>query len=238
MQTRRRRQPSPEGATAPSAGTRPSSAALVYATLREELVTLERRPGDPILEPEIAAAHNVSRTPVREAVLRLATEGLIEIFPKSGTFAARIPVAALPEAIVIRKALEETSARLAADRVSTSSLAHLESILECQRELSAGDNREAFHRADEAFHAGLADAAGHPGIWAVVLQVKVQVDRYRRLTLPQEGRMELVTGEHAAVLRAVKNGDGPEAAARMAAHLDRLLTDVAGFRDLNPLYFC
>src|SRR3954468_13593842 len=93
-------------------GPRPAPAARLHAELRDELVSLARRPGEAIVEKEIAAAYGVSRTPVREAVLRLADEGLIEIFPQSGTFVARIPIAALPEAIIIRKALEETTARL------------------------------------------------------------------------------------------------------------------------------
>ena len=96
--------------------------AVIYAELRAEFVSLQRRPGEPISESELARSYGFSRTPVREAVLKLADEGLIEIFPQSGTFTARIPLAALPEAIVIRKALEETSAQFAARAGSRSQI--------------------------------------------------------------------------------------------------------------------
>jgi DNA-binding GntR family transcriptional regulator len=218
-------------------GPRATAAAAIHAELREEIVSLKRPPGEAIVEKEIARTCGVSRTPVREAVLRLADEGLIEIFPQSGTFVARIPIAALPEAIIIRKALEETTARLAAERGAPGRIAGIEVILKRQREVAAQGDQEAFHRADEAFHAAVAEAAGHPRIWTLVQQVKVQVDRFRRLTLPQKGRMALVVREHAAVAAAIRRRDPDGAAARMGAHLERLLGDIEDFRHLNSDFF-
>src|SRR5882672_7797394 len=74
-----------------------TAAAQIYADLRLELASLKRLPGEPLSESEIGIAYGVSRTPVREAILKLASEGLLEVFPQSGTFVARIPLAALPE---------------------------------------------------------------------------------------------------------------------------------------------
>jgi DNA-binding GntR family transcriptional regulator len=189
-----------------------------------QIISLERRPGDPILENQIASAYGVSRTPVREAVLKLADEGLIEIFPQSGTFVARIPLGSLPEAIVIRKALEQTSVKRAAERASRSEIVALSAILERQREA-------------KRFHAAIADASGYPGIWKLVSQVKVHVDRYRRLTLPQRGRIERVIAEHARILATIEAGDSRGAEAAMAAHLDGLAADIPDIRRLNPNYF-
>jgi DNA-binding GntR family transcriptional regulator len=174
---------------------------------------------------------------VREAVLKLAHEGLIEIFPQSGTFVARIPLAALPEAIVIRKALEETSVRHAAQRASRRQVVAISGILELQREARSAGNRAAFHFADEAFHAAIADVGGYPGIWRLIQQVKVQLDRYRRLTLPQEGRMDRVIVEHALILARIEAGDADGAALEMAAHLDGLVAEIPDIRRLNPDYF-
>ena len=211
--------------------------ARIYADLRADLVSLERLPGEPISEAELARSYGFSRTPAREAVRKLADEGLIEIFPQSGTFAARIPLAALPETIVIRKALEETSARLAAERGPRSHIIALLAQLERQREASRAGDRNAFHEADEAFHGAIAEAAGYRGIWTLVEQVKVHVDRYRRLTLPQEGRMARAIREHAAIAAAIESGDGARAAQAMGAHLDGLLADIPNIRRLNPDYF-
>jgi GntR family transcriptional regulator, rspAB operon transcriptional repressor len=205
--------------------------------LRAELVSLERLPGEPISEAELAKSYGFSRTPVREALRKLADEGLIEIFPQSGTFAARIPLAALPETIVIRKALEETSARLAAERARRSQVIALFAQLERQREASGAGDRNAFHQGDEAFHGAIAEAAGYRGIWTLVEQVKVHVDRYRRLTLPQEGRMARAIREHAAIAAAIESGDGARAAQAMGAHLDGLLADIPNIRRLNPDFF-
>ena len=92
-----------------------SASATIYRTLREEIVSLARKPGESIVEKEIAQAQSVSRTPVREALLRLAAEGLVDTVAKSGTFVARIPISALPEAIVVRKALEQITGIFTAD---------------------------------------------------------------------------------------------------------------------------
>ena len=99
-----------------------TAASRIYSDLRAELVSLRRLPGEAVSEAEIALSYGVSRTPVREAILRLSDEGLLEIFPQSGIIVSRIPVAALPEAIIIRKALEETTARLAAERATSSQI--------------------------------------------------------------------------------------------------------------------
>src|ERR1700682_3687127 len=129
----------------------------IYSDLRPQLLSLQRRPGEVISEPEIALSYGVSRTPVREAILKLSDEGLLEIFPQSGIFVSRIPIAALPEAIIIRRALEATTARLAAERAASSQILVLRSILERQREANAARENDAFHRADEMFHATIAE---------------------------------------------------------------------------------
>ena len=232
--TRRQNESAPRPGPRPRAG---NTAHLVHRELRDDIVSMRRKPGEPIVEREIALAHGVSRTPVREALLRLAGEELVDIFPQSGTFVARIPVAALPEAILMRTALEQTTARLAAERADASNLARLRELIERQRRVEARGDGNRFHDADEAFHAAIAEAAGHPGIWRFIEQVKIQVDRYRRLTLPVLGRMRRVLKEHAAIVAAIEAHDAPGAAAAMAAHLEALRASIGDVRDLNPDYF-
>jgi DNA-binding GntR family transcriptional regulator len=214
-----------------------TAASRIYSDLRSELVSLRRRPGEAISEAEIALSYGVSRTPVREAILKLSDEGLLEIFPQSGIFVSRIPVAALPEAIIIRKALEETTARLAAERATSSQILILHSILERQREANAAKDGDAFHQADEMFHATIAEVAGHPGIWKLIQQVKVHVDRYRRLTLPQTGRIAQVIAEHEVILAAIEAHDPADARIAMDVHLERLLCDICATQSINPEFF-
>jgi DNA-binding GntR family transcriptional regulator len=214
-----------------------TAASRIYSDLRAQLVSLQRRPGEAVSEAEIALSYGVSRTPVREAILKLADEGLLEIFPQSGIFVSRIPIAALPEAIIIRRALEATTAQLAAERATASQILVLRAILERQREANAGRDRDTFHRADEMFHAMIAEVAGYPGIWTLIQQVKVHVDRYRRLTLPQEGRITRVIVEHEAVLGAIEAHDASAARTAMEVHLESLLGNISATQNINPEFF-
>jgi DNA-binding GntR family transcriptional regulator len=215
----------------------PTASTLIQGELRASIASLRLLPGQAINEREIAAGYGVSRTPVHEAVLKLAEEGLIAIFPQAGTFVARIPLHALPEGIIIRRALEETSARLAAANAQPDDISAIEHTLQDLRRAAEQGDRQAFHQSDEDFHEAVAAAAGYPGLWRVTQQVKVQVDRFRRLTLPQEGRMARVLAEHQAVLSAIRDGDGARAQAAMGDHLGGLLADLGGIAGLNPDHF-
>ncbi|WP_042696095.1 GntR family transcriptional regulator [Azospirillum sp. B506] len=215
----------------------PTAADAIHRDLRAEIVSLKRKPGDPIAEKQIAEAYGVSRTPVREAVLRLADEGLIEIFPQSGTFVARIPLGALPEAGVIRKVLERATVRFAAERANRSQIAALRACLEHQREVDAQGDADGFHQADEAFHAQITEMAGYPGFWTIIQQAKVQLDRCRRLTLPVPGRMRTVIAEHEAIVDAIAGHDPDRAEQSLVCHLDNLQITVDDVRNAAPLYF-
>jgi DNA-binding GntR family transcriptional regulator len=214
-----------------------TSSEAVHRHLRDQILSLALKPGAAISENELALAYGVSRTPVREALLRLSDEGLVAIVPKAGTVVSLIPLNALPEALVIRRALEEVAVRAAASRASGSQILGLRALLTRQKEAAEAGAADAFHAADEAFHAALAEAAGYPGIWSLVQQVKVQIDRYRRLTLPQEGRMLRVLEEHAAVANALERRDAEAAARAMRGHLDGLELSLPDVHKLNPDYF-
>jgi DNA-binding GntR family transcriptional regulator len=214
-----------------------TAATFLHSVLRDEILSLRREPGSQLSEKDIAATHGVSRTPVREALLRLADEGLVDIFSKSGTYVSRIPLTALPEAIAIRCALEQMAVRAAVAHASQSQLIALEAIVARMGEAEASGDRERFHRADEAFHEAIAEAGQHPGVWALVKQVKLQVDRFRRLTLPLEGRMTRVIDEHTEVLRAVVARDADAAAEAMRRHIDGLRSGMDDVARFNPDFF-
>ena len=210
---------------------------IIYHDLRRAIVSMELAPGAPIVERELTERYGISRTPVREAVLRLAEERLVDVVPKSGTFVARIPLSILREAIVARRALEEVTVRAATRRATESQLMEMRAIILRQKEVADAGDEEAFHAADEDFHAAIAAAGSYPGLWDMILQMRVQVERYRRLTLPQEGRMHVVVGEHTAVLDAIAERQADQAVALMDEHLTKLTLDIAVFRDLWPNYF-
>jgi GntR family transcriptional regulator, rspAB operon transcriptional repressor len=203
-----------------------STSALIYQVLWNDIVSLRRYPGEPILEKEIAAQFGVSRTPVREAILRLSNEKLIEILPQSGTFVARIALDTLPEAIIVRKALEDVTVRAAAVKASRTQIATLRANLELQKVQAAEADYEGFRRTDDTFHTLIAEAAGYPGIWDIIKSVKIKVDRYCHLSLPKPGRISRLIKEHTAIFNAIRDHDPDRAAEAIHAHLDAIMTGV------------
>lgn len=203
-----------------------STSALIYQVLWNDIVSLRRYPGDPILEKEIAAQFGVSRTPVREAILRLSNEKLVEILPQSGTFVARIALDTLPEAIVVRKALEDVTVRAAAVKASRTQIANLRANLELQKVQAAEADYEGFRKTDDTFHTLIAEAAGYPGIWDIIKSVKIKVDRYCHLSLPKPGRIARLIKEHTAIFNAIRDREPDRAAEAIHAHLDAIMTGV------------
>lgn len=214
-----------------------SAARRVYIELRQRIIDMRMLPGTRIVERDIAAEHGTSRTPVHEAVLRLAEEGLVEVVQRVGTFVARIPLNELDEAMLARTALERAVVKRAAERITPEGVAQLREILREQHACVDTNDMRAFHQTDESFHETLANIAGVPGVWRMIQQTKVQLDRYRRLTLPMPGRMDLVVGEHEAVVVALEARDCEAALLAMQIHLDDVLPVVENARTMRPDYF-
>ncbi|MBX2805145.1 MAG: GntR family transcriptional regulator [Hyphomicrobiales bacterium] len=210
---------------------------VVYRDLRNDIVAMRLTPGSPIVEKALTERYGISRTPVREAVLRLTEERLVDVIPKSGTFVARIPVSIVREALVARRALEEVTVRKAVKRATASQLMEIREIIQRQQEMADAGDEEAFYRADKDFHAAIAAAGRHPGIWEMIQQIRIQVERYRMLTLPQHGRMERVVNEHVGILDAIVDRDAEMAVSLLNDHLDTLRLEITVFRDLWPNYF-
>jgi len=104
----------------------PRAATLVYNALLDDIVSLRRKPMELLNEKELEAQFGVSRTPIREAIIRLADDGLVDVFPQSGTFVSRIPRRALYEAMLVRKALEDTTVSIAVEKMTPAGLRALE----------------------------------------------------------------------------------------------------------------
>lgn len=217
---------------------RVTTANAIFERLHADIVSLRMAPGMVLQEKRIAEEFGVSRTPVREALLRLSDGGLVDIFPQSGTVVSRVPVSAIPEAVVIRKALESTTVESAARIAEPRHIAQLDAIIARQKALAALGDASNFHEEDEAFHEAITQIAGYPGIWSILKTVKVQIDRARRLTLPALGRMDNVVHEHKVIRDAIAAHDVEAARAAMLHHLSAVIPDVAELRARHPDYFC
>ena len=216
---------------------RMTAASHILGVLRQDILSVRLKPGEALAEKLLTARFGVSRTPVREALVRLAEEGLVEIYPQSGTYVGRIPADSLPEAVVIRQALEGKAVALFAERAGPHDIATLEQLIARQDALARLDDRDGFHAADEAFHERIAQGAGCPGLWRLAQQAKSQIDRCRRMTLPVPGRMLHVIDEHRTILLGLRNGHKQAASDAMLAHLSAVLPDSETLKNQFPDYF-
>ncbi|CAD5250041.1 DNA-binding GntR family transcriptional regulator [Bosea sp. 62] len=231
-----RRERKPQRLAAASAG-RATAASVVQDELRREILDMVLRPGVALSEKDLTTRFGISRTPVREALIRLKEEGLVEIFPQAGTFVARIPAGAIPEAVFIRQALECATVEVLARMASADDIARLDATIAVLHESHEANDQERFHLADEEFHEALADIAGYPGVWKLAQAAKSQIDRCRRMTLPVPGRMAMVIREHLAIVDEIRRHDASAAVVAMRQHLGTLLPDLVHLKASYPDYF-
>lgn len=209
---------------------RTSNASAIYRDLQRQIVTLELKPGTALGEQMLADRYGVSRTPVREAIIRLSEEKLVDVRPQQGTFVSRLDIALIPEAVVIRQALEGATARHAATIATEKDIALLDDILAQQRFHRDRNAIERFMDADEVFHETIASIAGLAGVWSYLKPAKVHIDRARWLTLPFLGRTTPIVVEHEGIRNAIAAHNSEAAVAAMTLHLQAVIPDIASLR--------
>lgn len=209
----------------------------IYERLRRAITTLVMLPSEALSEQDLAQQLGVSRTPVREALIRLADEGLIDILPQRGSFVAPIRLSDVEEAQFIREALEVAVVQRLAGHGSNGFLAAVRANLVLQKQAVAGDDREQFLELDEAFHRSLCEEAGLSRSWRVIQVVKLQMDRVRYLSLPDPGHLETLLAQHAAIFEAIEKGDPKQAGQHMTAHLREVLRTVQHLNATRPDLF-
>ncbi len=216
---------------------RSTSASAIYRDLQRQIVTMALRPGTVLGEQMLADRYGVSRTPVREAIIRLSEERLVDVRPQQGTFVSRLDIALIPEAVVIRQALEGATARRAAEIATPADVSILDDILAEQRFHRDRNAIERFMHADEAFHESIASVAKLPGVWSYLRPAKVHIDRARWLTLPFLGRTTPVIAEHEKIRDAIAAHDPDAALGAMTVHLQAVFPDIASLRTQFSDYF-
>lgn len=214
-----------------------TASAYIYEALRDRIVSLALLPGSALQEKDFAEEFGVSRTPAREALLRLAEEQLVDIYPQSSTLVAPIRISFVQDAMVIRDALERFSANTAAQRIDAAQIATLDAIIIKQQMAAHTGDIAAFHAADEAMHQTIAIISGHPNIWRVVKREKANVDRMRLLSLRFEGRFEFVIAQHHLIIEALRARRPDAAEAAMHAHLGFVLPSLEIMQARYPDYF-
>ncbi len=173
-----------------------SVAVQVHYHLRQQILRLNLKPGMALSEKELSLQLGVSRTPVREAFIRLSEEGLVDIFPQRGTIVAPIRMDEIKEAQFLREILETAIVRRAAENIEKKFLNLLETNLANQKKSLEHADFTEFMELDEEFHHLLCQGVSFPRAWRVIQAVKGQLDRMRFIGLPQPGHAALMFHQH------------------------------------------
>jgi GntR family transcriptional regulator, rspAB operon transcriptional repressor len=214
-----------------------SVGAQAHAALRRAIVTLRLRPGQWFSEQEVAQQLGVSRTPVREAVIRLAEAGLVEVLPQRGSFVRKISVKAVNDSRFVREAIELAVLREAIGRLPPSFFPAARGLIAGQREAAAGDDLERFLALDDDFHRSFAAGIDRLHAWAVAEGQKTQMDRVRFLSLPGTTPIGRLIEQHEAILDAAERGDTAAGEAAMRTHLSEVLAALEPLRERHPDLF-
>jgi DNA-binding GntR family transcriptional regulator len=212
-------------------------ASQVYGVLRYSIIEMSIEPGKLIPERDVCELLQVSRTPIREALLRLSEEGLVHIVPNSGTYVSKINLDSVFEGQLVRRALERETARAAALRMTPESTSQLDISMFTQRRLAADRDLTAFYEADEEFHKLICQIGTSDRVWRIIHSTKAQLDRVRRLAFPLPNHMETVLEEHATIVAAIVAGDTDSAVAAVDRHLNRVVETVKALVSGHPDLF-
>lgn len=200
---------------------RQSTPPQVYDLLRNRILSSELAPGAAINERALTEWLGVSRTPIREAIRQLASEGLIHVIPNVGTRVAAIDPARVLESCVIRNSLEMISIGRATEAFTDADGRRLDNlVLEQELTIESGDTMRSM-ALDIEFHRHIVQMSGFTIVEEHLHKVMGEVLRARHLSIKIPGRPQQTIAEHRAVLTALRGGDPRQSAAAMQFHLDQ-----------------
>jgi DNA-binding GntR family transcriptional regulator len=212
------------------------AAPQVFERLRKLITSLALPPGSPLSRNELAEQFGVSSTPIRDALMRLEEEGLVEVFPHYATVVSRIDIRLAQQAHFLRQALElEIVKELALEHQGPLVDELNGAIVLQQKDAKAGDF-EKFMTADNDFHQQLYAATGNQGLWDLVRSRSGHIDRLRRLHLPSPGKAQDILRHHKLIVKAIDACQPDEAQRQLRKHLSGTLGYLAEIRARFPEY--
>ncbi|MCF7770654.1 GntR family transcriptional regulator [Achromobacter pulmonis] len=212
------------------------AAPQVFEHLRDQIMSLDLAPGTPLSRVTLAETYGVSQTPIRDALMKLAEEALVEIYPQHTTVVSRIDIAAARQAHFLRRSIELEIVHLLAQKPDTLLIQRLQASIERQRVCLAAGQYPQFMAADQAFHRDMHVAAGVSALWDMEQRYSGHVDRLRRLHLPEAGKAARIMDDHQRVLDAIAAGDAARAQQALREHLSGTLNQVADICKRYPDY--
>lgn len=212
-------------------------AGVVFDMLREEIISLALTPGTMLSRQELQDRFGFSSTPIRDALMRLQEERLVDVFPQHATVVSTIDLDLARQGQFLRRSVELELVGTLALAPQPSATARMRSLVRQQTAFADLGEHEAFAGADQAFHRTLYEASQVTALWELVRRQSGHIDRLRRLHLPKEGKMREILQAHTAIVDAIEAGDAAAAQAALRDHLSRSLDFVPSLRDSHPTYF-
>lgn len=187
--------------------------------LRDEILSGRLTPGTELSEVALAESLGVSRGPIREALGRLAAEGLVTVRPRRGAIVRALSNDEFIEAYQVREALEMMAMRLAVPKLSVEHIAELELRIDEMTARGEAGDVAGFFEANSAFHQVFFEAAGNRMLAGLYTQLRGQIDRHRPRSLELRGDLRRSIAEHKAILRAAKVGNSERAVRLVSEHI-------------------
>ncbi|MGH2616559.1 MAG: GntR family transcriptional regulator [Thermomicrobiales bacterium] len=191
----------------------------VYEHLRQDILSNAYPPNAALPEKTLASQLNVSRVPVREALHRLAAEGLVTLRPRQGAFVSSLSPRQFLDAYRVREALEDLAIKLALPNFTADDLEELGRLQADMRRHAAADDADAFFAANRAFHALFVERSRNDYLKAIYFPLLDQMRRHISSSLGLRGGLAGSIEEHQAILGAVRAGDADEAARLLREHI-------------------
>ncbi|MEZ5650918.1 MAG: GntR family transcriptional regulator [Burkholderiaceae bacterium] len=208
----------------------------LHQLLRQRIIRNDLAPGTRISESEIAATYSVSRQPVREAFIKLAEEGFVEVQPQRGTVIRKISDRAVTDAQFVREAVEADIIKLVARQADPALVAELRVQLTLQAKAAEAGDPARFIVLDEYFHHLLARAAGKERAWGLVQSLKSHMDRVRHLSV-RKMPIDALIRQHRLIVDAIADGGVERAEAAVRSHLREILRDLPAIAAAFPEFF-
>ena len=212
------------------------AAPQVFERLRDMIVSLLLPPGSALSRAALAAQFGVSSTPIRDALMRLDEEGLVEVYPQHATVVSRIDIKLAQQAHFLRQALELEIVGALAQAHGDQLIDDLNRTVTLQQQSARAGEFAKFMAADNDFHRQLYVAADMLALWDLVKSRSGHIDRLRRLHLPTPGKAQDIVRHHKLIAAAVDAGEPDAAQRHLRKHLSGTLRYLAEIRARFPEY--
>jgi GntR family transcriptional regulator, rspAB operon transcriptional repressor len=193
-------------------------------------------PGSPLSRAALAEQFGISSTPIRDALMRLDEEDLVEVFPQHATVVSRIDVRLAQQGHFLRQALELEIVWALAQVPNAELADQLNGIIARQQQLAKAGDFDKFMAADNDFHQRLYAAADKQALWTLVKSRSGHIDRLRRLHLPSPGKAQDIVRHHRLIAKAIAAGEPEQAQRHLRKHLSGTLGYLNEIRARYPEY--